>query len=835
MNIRLFLLTATFFLTVSAQSENRGSADASRNLISRVTSKSNIPIKITLIKNGEYPFFEYSVKQGVLYLKGNNSISICRGFYDYVKKNRLGVYSWSGNNIKLPQNLPTTDKVSVISPFKNHYYLNVVTYSYSMPYWGWERWEKEIDWMALHGINMPLTLIAHEAIMARVFKKIGFSEKDINEYYVGPAHLPFSRMGLIEKLDGPLDKSWYDQSIDLQHKVLSRMRSLGMKPICPAFAGFVPEGIKKLFPKTKVVKTHWGGAFNNWMISPEEKLFSELSTAFIQEWEKEFGKCTYYLSDSFNEMEIPFPPKEDPNRYKLLSNYGSAVYQSIKNANPNAVWVMQGWMFGYQRHIWDYNTLKALVSKVPDDKIILLDLAADYNKHFWNSEANWEFYKGFFNKQWVYSVIPNMGGKTGMTGVLDFYANGHLEALSSTNKGNLIAHGMAPEGIENNEVIYELLSDAGWSNKPINIDKWLEEYSYNRYENCTEDISKCWKLLSESVYGSFTDHPRYNWQFRPGTVKNGSIQINDSFFNAIESFIAAADIFKSSPLYQADLVEFTAHYLGAKAELLTKAIDIQYEKGDTLRAIKFEKDFLYILLGIDKLLSSHPTLRLENWLNYAMEKGYTLDKKRQYLKNARRIVTIWGPPVDDYSARIWSGLIRDYYLPRWENYFNYRKRNVRFNFEQWERDWVEHHELSAAKKPKNIIDEVRSLIDYCAFITPNLLKNSYNQSIGSWNVHPNNISEFTFNIPANSLKIIKSISILEKKNRDAWICKSFNLIADGRNIVSRNNIVGKNGIHIPIKIPENIRANNSCLLKIEIENKSDSLMQGNIYFNKRKE
>ena len=74
-----------------------------------------------------------------------------------------------------------------------------------------------------------------------------------------------------------------------------------------------------------------------------------------------------------------------------------------------------------------------------------------------------------------------MGGKTGMTGILDFYANGHLEALSSANKGRLLAHGMAPEGIENNEVIYELLSDAGWSDKETDIHGWLKEYSCNRY------------------------------------------------------------------------------------------------------------------------------------------------------------------------------------------------------------------------------------------------------------------------------------------------------------------------------------------------------------------
>ncbi|KAL8525298.1 hypothetical protein ACS0TY_014795 [Phlomoides rotata] len=32
------------------------------------------------------------------------------------------------------------------------YYQNVVTSSYTFAWWDWERWEKEIDWMALQGI-----------------------------------------------------------------------------------------------------------------------------------------------------------------------------------------------------------------------------------------------------------------------------------------------------------------------------------------------------------------------------------------------------------------------------------------------------------------------------------------------------------------------------------------------------------------------------------------------------------------------------------------------------------------------------------------------------------
>ena len=699
--------------------------DETRKVIERVTGKSDLPVSFVLKANkGQLEGktnFHYRVDDGVLKIEGSSPVALCHGFYDFVKSNRAGLYSWSGNNIRFPQQLTDGTEKQVVSPFLHHYMFNVCTYGYSMPYWDWERWKKEIDWMALHGIDMPLALVGYEAIIARVWKKMGLTDEEINSYFVGPAHLPWMRMGNVSGIDGPLNEDWHRQQIALQHKILKRMKSLGMKPICPGFPGFIPEAFKRIYPDLHIIQTHWGGAFCNWMISPQEELFSKIGTAFIREWEKEFGKNEYYLVDSFNEMEIPFPAKGSKERYELLASYGEKVYQSIRKGNPNAVWTMQGWMFGYQRNIWDYETLGALVSKVPDDKMLLLDLAVDYNKHFWHSEVNWEFYKGFYNKPWVYSVIPSMGGKTAMTGILDFYANGHFEALSSPNKGRLLAHGMAPEGIENNEVIYELLSDAGWSDKKIDIHEWLREYSCNRYGSCPAAIGRCWDLLLESVYGTFTDHPRYNWQFRPGTVRDGSINLSPSFFKAIESFVEASGQMKDNPLYLADLAEFTALYLGGKAELLVKAIDKQYEIGDTVRAVKFEKDFEHIMLGMDALLSTHPTLRLERWIDFAHKQAVTPEQRRQYERNAKRIVTIWGPPVDDYSARVWSGLIRDYYLPRWKHYFASRKTGESFDFAAWEKNWVESEGCSSQTPPTDVVNTARSLMDYAAFITPSLI------------------------------------------------------------------------------------------------------------------
>jgi hypothetical protein len=39
-------------------------------------------------------------------------------------------------------------------------------------WWDWRRWEKEIDWMALQGINLPLAFTGQEAVWQKVFKVV---------------------------------------------------------------------------------------------------------------------------------------------------------------------------------------------------------------------------------------------------------------------------------------------------------------------------------------------------------------------------------------------------------------------------------------------------------------------------------------------------------------------------------------------------------------------------------------------------------------------------------------------------------------------------------------
>ncbi|GKU88794.1 hypothetical protein SLEP1_g3015 [Rubroshorea leprosula] len=101
-------------------------------------------------------------------------------------------------------------------PIPWNYYQNAVTSSYSFAWWDWKRWRKEIDWMALQGINLPLASTGQEAIWQKVFQKFNISSSDLDDFFGGPAFLAWSRMG---NLHGILRSFWLQISDPKPHSV----------------------------------------------------------------------------------------------------------------------------------------------------------------------------------------------------------------------------------------------------------------------------------------------------------------------------------------------------------------------------------------------------------------------------------------------------------------------------------------------------------------------------------------------------------------------------------------------------------------------------------------
>jgi alpha-N-acetylglucosaminidase len=149
------------------------------------------------------------------------------------------------------------------------------------------------------------------------------------------------------------------------------------------------------------------------------------------------------------------------------------------------------------------------------------------------------------------------------------------------------------------------------------------------------------------------------------------MNINEHYFTGIESFLSVADKYKDNELYVTDAIQYAALYLAAKADYALKAANWAIVAGDTKKAEELVATLCNMLLEMDKLLESHPILRIQRWMDMAAERATSPEETAAFQKEIMRLVSTWsGPSLKDYSARVWSGLIRDFYMPRMEYYYS---------------------------------------------------------------------------------------------------------------------------------------------------------------------
>lgn len=236
---------------------------------------------------------------------------------------------------QLPASLPKVSKTERHeTDLKLRYDFNYCTFSYSMAFWDWARWQKEIDWMALHGINMPLAVVGEECVWRNMLLKLGYSKEEIVRFIAGPAFLAWWAMNNLEGWGGPLPESWYTQHERLQKQILARMRALGMHPVLPGYCGMLPHDAKEKLGLNATPGGSWNGYVRPANLSPTDAHFDRIADLYYQELTKLFGKADYYSMDPFHETA------DADIDYALA---GRKLMAAMKRTNPKSVWVVQGW------------------------------------------------------------------------------------------------------------------------------------------------------------------------------------------------------------------------------------------------------------------------------------------------------------------------------------------------------------------------------------------------------------------------------------------------------------------------------------------------------------
>ncbi len=667
------LFIASGFIISFFISHAQFNAKESESLIARIIPRqANRFIIQKIPAEKDKDIFEIETVNHKIVLRGDNGVAIASALYYYLNESCHAQITWNGTNLTLPATLPLpTKKTRKSTPYEYRYYMNYCTFNYSMSWWNWPRWEKEIDWMALHGINMPLAITGEEYTWYLVYKDMGFSDNDLKDFFCGPAYFSWFWMGNLDGWGGPLPLSWMKSHLELEKKIINRERALGMKPVLPAFTGHVPAAFKKKFPGAKLKTTNWNNGFaDTYILDAHDSLFAKLGKLFLQKQIVMLGTDHLYSADTFNENE---PPSGEPS---YLSDLSAKVYDGMKYADSAAIWVMQGWLFFSDKKFWKQPQTEALLKAVPNDKMIVLDLATEI-------EPVWKRIDAFYGKPWIWNMLNNFGGNTNLFGRIETVAKEPANALNDPKSGSMKGIGLTMEAIEQNPVMYELMADNTWRNKSINLDEWLPAYILNRYGVADTHAMAAWNVLRNTVYTVPADKYKRDGaesiiQARPtfdSLTHWANTKLNyaaKDLLPAWDEMINAIPACKNSDGFEFDLVDVTRQILANYATPLQQQFAQAYKNKDAVAFAKYSKQFITLIDDMDELLATRKDFLLGPWIESARQWGNNEKEKALYEFNAKDLITLWGDkncPLNEYACRQWSGLLMDFYKPRWQQFF----------------------------------------------------------------------------------------------------------------------------------------------------------------------
>ena len=560
---------------------------------------------------------------------------------------------------------------------KYRYNFNYCTFSYTMAFWDWERWEKEIDWMALHGINLPLSIVGADCVWYHVLDKLGYTPKEINEFIAGPGFQAWWLMNNLEGWGGPNPDSWYKKQMALQQRIVKRMREYGIEPVFPGYSGMVPHNAKEKLGLNVSDPGLWCGYHRPAFLQPTDSRFQEIASLYYKEMNKLFGKANYYSMDPFHEGGSVAGVD--------LDAAGKSIMQAMKKNNPKSVWVAQA---------WQDNPRPKMIENLKSGDFIVLDLFAESRPQWGNPESTWYRKNGFGQHDWIFCMLLNYGGNVGLHGKMEHIINEYYNAKESRFGKTMKGIGLTMEGSENNPIMFELMTELPWRSQRFDKDQWLKSYTKTRYGKSKSAVEKAWRLLSNSIYNcppASTQQGTHESVFcarpseHPYQVSSWS-EMNDYYhpndvIRAASLMVSVAHQFKGNTNFEYDLVDIVRQAIAERGRLIEKVVEAAYASGDKVLYKEASNRFLNLILLQDKLLATRPEFKVGTWINRARDLGNTLEEKALYEWNARVQITTWGNRtaadkggLRDYAHREWSGLLKDFYYMRWKTWFDYQTK-----------------------------------------------------------------------------------------------------------------------------------------------------------------
>ena len=643
-----------------------------------------------------YDYFELSFKNGKVHIRGNCGVSLATGLNHYLKYYCKVNISQVGDQAKMPENIVALNgTVFKETKARVRYSYNYCTLSYSMAFWGEKEWRDEIDWLVLNGVNVVLDATAQEEVWRRFLTSIGYTHEEILKFVAGPAYYAWAYMANLSGFGGPVHDSWFGERTQLARHNHLIMRKLGMYPVLQGYSGMVPNDICEHDKNAEVVlQGTWCSFERPTMLRTTSETFKNYADKFYKAQTEVYGTYSkYFATDPFHEGGNIGDMSARDVSFEVLS--------AMLKANSDSIWIIQS---------WQKNPTSELLAGIDDIEngkkhALILDLYAEKDPNYkkGHSENYAHGYSREFNHTpWVFCMLNNFGGRLGLHGHLDNLANWIPEAYNTCTA--IAGIGITPEASFNNPVLYDFLFESVWRDsfdgeiEVIDLNSWICDYAERRYGAVSENAREAWKILLNTVYKAELNmtgqgapesivNARPSLSSRPASSwGNATVGYDKADLKRVaELLLSDYEIMKESMGYKYDLITVLQQILSNTAQDIHLEMVAAYENKNSAEFEAKATEFLKLADLMDKVLSGSEYYLLGRWVEQAKKLAQNADDftKMLYELNAKSLITTWGSynqcetgGLRDYSNRQWSGLISDFYKPRWERWIAERKKEL---------------------------------------------------------------------------------------------------------------------------------------------------------------
>eukprot|EP00478_Filoreta_tenera_P000148 GABV01000148.1.p1 GENE.GABV01000148.1~~GABV01000148.1.p1 ORF type:complete len:344 (-),score=71.41 GABV01000148.1:192-1223(-) len=328
------------------------------------------------------------------------------------------------------------------------------------------------------------------------------------------------------------------------------------------------------------------------------------------------------------------PISTDPAYLRAAS---ADVINSLLTPDPDALWLMQGWVFVWPAGFWTLDRVRAYLSGVPNDRMIILDLFAERSP-VWTRED-----RDFGGKKWIWNQLLNFGSTSGLKGELDVVRHEPLEALAADS--NVTGVGLTMEGIDNNVIMYDALLQLVWTeptnnknNEKNDLENFVLEWTRERYGQAHPQATHAWQTLAKSVYSApplpketmdywgvieslITRAPDINLKPSRGFKPTLPFYSTTAVASAWVSLWRARGELREKETWRYDLVDVTRQVLSDLFIELVAEMNRVWRKKDLEGLKRVREEILGMILDVDRLLGTDRHTMLGRWIGWARAWG----------------------------------------------------------------------------------------------------------------------------------------------------------------------------------------------------------------------